>query len=343
MKSKHILKILIPLLLIGVVVLLLSTAQLTPNEEMSAMKIGVVIYRSDDTFVGNMMDSLRRISSEYEQETGVRINLNIVDSQESQSLQNDQVGRLLSLGYDVLCVNLVDRTDAARIITHAMNADIPVVFFNREPVQSDLKKWDQLYYVGADARESAIMQASVIIDAYRADPNSIDFNHDGIIQYIMIEGESRHQDTVIRTEVSVQSLRDGGMQLEKLDGGIANWNRNQASALAEQYFTQYGDQIELMICNNDDMALGVADAIERMGLEFSNIVGIDATPQGREAVDEGKLLGTVSIGYEGQAQAIFDIASALVLGTDVGAKHEIREDRSVRVPQYVYVQGDGEK
>lgn len=335
MKRKELWKILLPVtavILAGLAVLLFEMKK--PDQD-DTIKIGVTVYKND-TFVSNMMTSLKHIVGEYEQETGVRINLNIMDAQGSQATQNDQVSRFISLGYNVLCVNPVDRTDAARMINQAMNANIPVVFFNREPVQSDLKKWDKLYYVGADAQESAKMQASIVIDAYQKTPEKIDKNGDGVVQYIMIEGESRHQDTVIRTEVSVQTLKESGMKLEKLDGGIANWDRNQASALADQYFSLYGDQIELIICNNDDMALGVCDAVERLGRSFSNIVGIDATPQGIEAVDAGKMLGTVSIGYDSQAQAIFEIAWALANGEDVTRKYPVREDQSVRVPQYIY-------
>lgn len=336
MKKSNLLKIVLPLLFITVAGILLSTSSRKAEPLDDTIKIATLIYNGDDTFVGNMMTSLKSIAAQFEQDTGARINLNILDCKESQAIQNDLVTRCISLDYDVLCVNLVDRTDAARIIDQAMNANIPVVFFNREPVQSDLKKWDKLYYVGADAQESAVLEASIIINAYRDDPTSIDKNQDGVIQYVILEGESRHQDTVIRTEVSVQTLKDSGMQLEKLDGGIANWSRNQAAALAEKYFNQYGGQIELMLCNNDDMALGVADTVERLGLDFHNIVGIDATPPGMEAVDAGKMLGTVSIGFEGQAQAIFDMAYALATGGDPAEKQTIREDRSVRVTQYVY-------
>ncbi len=336
MKNGSLYKVILAAICIVIAVVLLALSGMKDESVDDTLKIGVMVYSGDDTFISNMMNSLKRIAAEYEQETGTRINLNILDAKESQATQNDQVGRCIALGYDVLCVNLVDRTDAARVIYQAMDADIPVVFFNREPVQGDIQKWDRLCYVGADARESAVLEASIIVDAYKNDPASIDTNSDGVIQYVILEGESRHQDTVIRTEVSVQTLKDRGLKLEKLDGGIANWNRSQAAALAEQYFSIYGEQIELMLCNNDDMALGVVDTVDRMGLHFSNIVGIDATPPGMQAVDEGKMLGTVSIGYEGQANAIFDIACAMATGRDFSEKHPLRGDGSVRVQQYVY-------
>lgn len=180
----------------------------------------------------------------------------------------------------MLCVNLVDRTNAAPIIDKAMEADIPIVFFNREPVPEDMEKWDRLCYVGSDARQSAELEAQIILDLWEREPQALDRNGDGVIQYIMMEGERRHQDTVIRTEGTIQALRDGGLELERLDSGIANWDRTQAQALMAGYLDQYGGQVELVICNNDDMALGVADAVEEANLDFHNIVGIDGTAAG---------------------------------------------------------------
>ena len=87
----------------------------------------------------------------------------------NQNTQNSQVERLISLGCDALCVNIVDRSAASIIIDKAMDAGIPVVFFNREPVEEDMNRWEKLYYVGADAKESAVLQGQILVDAYKKD------------------------------------------------------------------------------------------------------------------------------------------------------------------------------
>lgn len=318
----------------GLFPLLISPAD---KKDSPVIKIGACIYRGDDTFISNMMDSLTQLCEEYEEKNNTQINLSIYDGQNSQSIQNDQVERLIALNYDVLCINLVDRTSAAFIINMAMEADVPIVFFNREPVQEDLKKWDKLYYVGTDAQLNGKMEGQIVVDAYNSSPSSIDRNGDGILQYVMIEGEMRHQDSVLRTEGSVQAIRDAGIQVEKIDGGIANWERSQGAALAEEYFEKYGEEIELIICNNDDMALGVIDTVERLGLEFNNIVGIDGTPQGLEAVEKGRMLGTVVIDYGRQAQMILDIAYSLATGSDPRDTMSIGRDKAIRAPMYTIV------
>ena len=287
------------------------------SEKKHAIRIGVSLYRADDTFIGNIRSELEKRAKEYEQETGIKVTLDIQDAKGNQYVQNKQVERFISLGCDTLCVNPVDRTTSSGIIDAAAAADIPVVFFNRQPVEEDMDRWDRLYYVGADAKESAVLEAEIVADQYEKDPASLDKNGDGVISYVLLEGESNHQDSLIRTEWSVQTLKDRGVPIEKITGGIANWERSQASALMEQWLELYPDTIELVLSNNDDMALGAIDALDRAGGKKIRVVGIDGTTQGQDAVQSGKMLGTVSSDKTGYATAIFTIAAAAGMGEPI--------------------------
>ncbi|MCI8661314.1 MAG: galactose ABC transporter substrate-binding protein [Lachnospiraceae bacterium] len=307
------------------------------EEEKTSIRIGVSLYRGDDTFINNIRSELENCAKEYEQRHGVKVALDIQDAKGSQNVQNNQVERFISLGYDVMCINPVDRTAASAMIDKAMTAQIPVVFFNRQPVEEDMNRWDQLYYVGAAARESAVLQGNIVVDEYRKDPKSLDRNGDGVVSYVLLEGESSHQDSLIRTEWSIQTLKDGGVPIEKITGGIANWERSQASALMEQWLDQYPDKIELVVCNNDDMALGAIDALERAGIDKIKLVGIDATTPGQEAVRTGKLLGTVSADKEQYAGAIFSIAAAKALGKPVSEELSLEEDKYYWSPQEIMI------
>lgn len=240
-------------------------------EEKKSIRIGVSLYRGDDTFLNNIRGELERCAKDFEQEKGVKVTLDIQDARGNQNTQNDQVERFLALGCDVLCINPVDRTAASVLIDKAMAAQTPVIFFNRQPVEEDMDRWDRIFYVGAEAKSSAVLQGSIVVDGYRKNPEKLDLNGDGVVSYVLLEGESSHQDSLIRTEWSVQTLKDGGVPIEKLTGGIANWERSQASALMEQWLEKYPGRIELVICNNDDMALGAIDAMERAGMELSLI------------------------------------------------------------------------
>ena len=297
------------------------------SEKKHAIRIGVSLYRADDTFIGNIRSELEKRAKEYEQETGIKVTLDIQDAKGNQYVQNKQVERFISLGCDTLCVNPVDRTTSSGIIDAAAAADIPVVFFNRQPVEEDMDRWDRLYYVGADAKESAVLEAEIVADQYEKDPASLDKNGDGVISYVLLEGESNHQDSLIRTEWSVQTLKDRGVPIEKITGGIANWERSQASALMEQWLELYPDTIELVLSNNDDMALGAIDALDRAGGKKISVVGIDGTTQGQDAVQSGKMLGTVSSDKTGYANAIFTIAAAVGMGEPIPSKITLDEGK----------------
>ena len=311
---------------------LTGCARLEKEEETKSIRIGVSLYRGDDTFINNIRGELEKRAKEYEQEYGVKVTLDIQDAKGSQNTQNDQVERFLSLGCDVLCINPVDRTAASGIIDKAMAAETPVIFFNREPVNEDMERWDQLYYVGAEAKESAVLQGSIVVERYREDPDSLDLNGDGVISYVLLEGESSHQDSLIRTEWSVQTLKDADIPIEKITGGIANWERSQASALMEQWLEKYSGAIELVICNNDDMALGAIDAMEREEVSGISVVGIDGTAPGLEAVENGKLMGTVACDLEDYAGAVFGIAVDKAMGQDIRPEIELEDGKYHRCP-----------
>lgn len=308
------------------------------EEETSSIRIGVGLYRGDDTFINNIRQELEACAKDYEQETGIKVRLDIQDAKGSQYTQNDQVERFIALECDALCINLVDRTAASSIIDKAMAGNVPVVFFNRQPVEEDMNRWDQLYYVAAAAKESAVLQGQIIAECYREDPEKLDRNQDGVVSYVLLEGESSHQDSLIRTEWSIRTLKDAGVPIERITGGIANWERSQASALMEQWLKEYPDTIELVISNNDDMALGAIDAMDRAGVSGIQVVGIDGTTPGLQAVEEGKMMGTVSSDKEAYARAILEIAAAKALGEELPENMELTDGKYYSSPQKIIVE-----
>lgn len=296
-----------------------------------AIYIGVTYYDQSDIFLNELLDCFKEEIREMETEDK-KVNVTIQGAGGSQKTQNDQVKELIDGGCNVLCVNLVDRTDPSEIIDLARDYDIPLIFFNREPVAEDMQQWDNLYYVGADAKESGTMQGEIAADVIKKNPQ-IDRNKDGKIQYVVLEGEPGHQDTIIRTENAVEALKENGIELEKLSYGLANWNRAQAENRMSQMISQYQTKIELVLANNDEMALGAIDAYEKLNYTESTLplfFGIDGTDVGLKAVRESKLDGTVYNDKEGQAEAMAKLAEALVTG-------EGMEEISFENERYVYL------
>lgn len=323
------------ILVIVLVVGCISMMSRVASPKKNVIKIGLCLYRFDDTFISNVRQEIEEYAKEYEKEHDIKINLEVVDARDNQNTQNHQVERFVSLDYDVLLINVVDRFAASNMIETAVGANIPIVFFNRKPVDDDLNRADNIYYVGAGPKAAGIEQAKIIINAYNENPHSIDIDGDGVINYVLLEGEPSHQDSLVRTEWVIKTLQENNIPINKLSGAIGNWERAQGSALMEDFLNKYSN-IDLVISNNDDMGLGAIDAIERANnITGIKVVGIDGTKEALEAINEGKLLGTIESDKKEYAKAVVEIAMHSIgksdLPDDVNAK--LMENRTYDVEQ----------
>lgn len=302
------------------------------NPAQKPFKIGISLYKGDDEFISEMGNEFETEVKQLEEEFGRKISLKIVDAKNNQATQNAQVDNFIRNDYDAIAINMVDRTVAANIIDKVKQSGIPLVFFNREPVSNDMYQWSNTYYVGASPQESGEMQGQIVVDAYTENPDSIDINKDGKISYVMLEGEETHQDSLIRSEFSIKQIVDSGIKVEKLTRGVGTWLRQPGYELMKQWLQTYGSEIELVISNNDAMALGAIEAIQEANMAHPpKVVGIDGTKEGLEAVDAGKMLGTVINDGLGQAQAI--LSASYVAGSDLDKREYLPDMQN----QYIWV------
>ena len=222
------------------------------------LRVGVVTYTQDDPFINALADKLKENLKSMETED-MKITVSVKNGNDDQQDQNDIVEEMIDAGCDVLCVNLVDRTAPSRIIRLAKQNDIPIIFFNREPVWEDLMQWEDLYYVGCDAEQSGVMQGEIAADYIKNHPE-VDKNQDGEIQYVLLEGEAGHQDAISRTDFSVKTLIEKEVNLEKLSYQFADWNRGQAENRMNRLISQYkaGEMQGTVYNDKEDQALQIA-------------------------------------------------------------------------------------
>lgn len=268
--------------------------------------IGVVVASFDDTWRTSLRNELYEMAKDNAE-------MDIWSSDNSQDTQNKKIDALIANKVNVLAVNLVDKSAAAPIIEKAKEANIPLIFFNVPPSDEDLKLWDKVYYVGAKGEQSGIMQGQMLANYFKNNPPK-----DGVINYVMIKGPDGHPDAASRSKYSVKSLEDSGFKVEKLSEGIASWERENAQEIMKNFISTYGDNIDCVIANNDDMALGSIDALKEKGYfkdkKFIPVVGVDGNNSTISFLKEGTLLGTVLNDAIGQGKAIFNLAAVLSSG-----------------------------
>jgi methyl-galactoside transport system substrate-binding protein len=271
--------------------------------------IGVAVFRFDNEYLSLIREAINNAAA------AKGATVDIVDGQNSQPAQNEQIDLFISKNLPAIAVNQVDRELANVTLEKAKAADIPVVFFNKEPLPEVLSTWDKAYYIGAKAEESGQMQGQLVLDYWAANPTA-DKNGDGIIQYVMLSGPADHQDAQIRTEQSIKFINDAGVQTEALAEQIGDWNRPLAVEQMNAIYAQHGDAIEFVLANNDNMAIGAVEALKANGYfgdtgKFMPVVGVDATEPALESMRAGELLGTVLNDAVNQGTATFNLACVL--------------------------------
>ena len=274
--------------------------------DLSQMKVGVCIYRFSD----NYMTLFRRELESYLLKQGFsKENILILDSADSEIVQDRHVRTFIEEGVNALIVNPVDPTDVKTITNLAVEADIPLVYINREPDGDEEVRWEEggwnVTYVGCDARQSGTIQGKIIADL---GIENIDKKNDGVFQYIMIEGDPGNADTQFRTEYCIKALTDAGLESECLFKGFGNWERGVAEERVAEAIQSFPNA-EVIFCNNDAMALGALSAVEKAGIRAGKevkIVGVDALTDVLIAVLEGQMAGTVFNNYVDQAHFTAD-------------------------------------
>ena len=295
-----------------------TAAAAVGDVDLSDKKVGISIYQFNDNFMTLYREELVRYLTE---DLGFAAeNVVVQDGKGDQAEQTNQIQNFITQQYDVLILNLVQASSAPDVTDMCHAAGIPVVYINREPDVAEEERWAAegiaATYVGCDARQSGTYQGEEILET----ATKGDINGDGVVSYIMIQGDPENVDAQYRTEYSVKALTDAGMEVNELLIQRGDWDQAKAQQIAQDALTQFGDQIEVVFCNNDAMALGALQAIEAAGRTVNEdiyLVGVDALTEAVQNVIDGKQTGTVFNDHFSQAQSAGDIAVQMLAGEAV--------------------------
>ena len=301
------------------------------------LKVGVLIYKYDDTYISTVRQALEKEAE------GMDVELLMNDAKGDQAQQNDQLDILIEKDVDALIVNIVDIGAAESVIEKAKSAEIPVVFFNREPDAAIIKSYDKARFVGTKPEEAGIIQGEIMAEIWEA--GEFDRNGDDTIQYVMLKGDADNPEAIARTEYSIKTLNDKGIKTEELGLQVANWDTDKANQAVEAWLAKDGDKIEYVIANNDGMASGAISALQNAGYnkgeadKFIPVFGVDATDEAKDLIDKEFMSATVKQDGEAMAKAV--LAMAMNAGQDKdfvdGTDYEYDETEvSVRIPYQAY-------
>ena len=310
--------------------------------EAGDLKVAVFYYNFTDTYIASVRAALDA------QLDAAGVEYQNFDSNSNQATQNDLVNTAINDGYNLLVVNLVTSgsEDSAEEIIAAANG-VPVIFFNRA-IEGDgnegkvLNAHDDICFIGTDAPEAGHLQGKMIGDYLLEHYDEVDLNGDGVISYAMMKGDEANVEAIYRTQYGQEDAdavleAAGKPALEYFDSSNAskyqvdangNWSAAAAKEFMDTNLAQFneanGNMIELVICNNDNMAEGSISSLEEAGYNTGEadatvipVFGVDATEAAQALISAGKMTGTVKQDAEGMAKAICETAVAIGGGSSV--------------------------
>ena len=304
-----------------------ATAGDSTSGTSSGFDATVLYYAYSDTYISSVRTAL---DADLE---AAGITYTDYDSNNSQTTQNEYIDTAISNGTDLLIVNMVTSgsSDTANsICDKAEAAGIPVIFFNRA-VEEDanagavLGTRQNIAFVGTDAPEAGHMQGSMIGNYLIENYDAVDLNGDGTISYAMFMGDASNVEAIYRTQYSVEDANailteNGKPELSYFDATNENkyqldmtgaWSAQAAMEYMQTNLASYneanGNMIELIICNNDNMAEGCITALQAAGYNNGEgtttipVFGVDATDSAQQLIAAGTMTGTIKQDAEGMA------------------------------------------
>ena len=322
-------------------------------------EISVLYYTYSDTYISSVRSELDKLFRDM----GVRYNN--YDAGGNQTTQTEQVDTAIAKGSSMLVVNIVDTgsDDAAKnIISKAKAANIPIIFFNRSVSEDVIKSYDKCVFVGTDYEMAGHLQGEMIGKYVLENYDKLDINGDGKISYVMFKGQQGNAEAEARTKYGAEDasriLTNAGKSAlvfydsKNTSKYLVDQNGTWSNAAANDhmktilsgYSEKNGNMVELVIANNDEMALGAIAALEEAGYNKSGgrtipVFGIDATEAAKAKIKSGAMTGTVKQDGAGMAAAILKISENYMAGVD--ALSGIDEDSRVgtwrvNIPYSVY-------
>ncbi|MGA0555574.1 sugar ABC transporter substrate-binding protein [Larkinella sp. VNQ87] len=259
-----------------------SSGEKTGESGGKKLTVGVTMLSMQNEFIVNVSDEIEKKAKESD------VELITVDAERSALKQIEQVESFIAQGVDAIIMNPCEVEASSPAVTKALAANIPIINVNSETTAKPSA------FVGSDDVESARIAMKFIADKLGGKGN-----------IVMMHGYMG-QAAQIKREQGAREILKQYPGLKLIAHQTAEWDRAKAMSLMENWIQSYGNTINAVFAQNDEMGLGAVKALTDAGLKDKVIVvSIDAIPDALQAVQKGTLDATVFQNAEQQgAQAI---------------------------------------
>lgn len=281
----------------------------------ASINVGVILFSLDNAIMRQFKQELENLQKEQQ------IKVSVFDAKNNVSIQNEILDSLLKSKPDLIISLIADpREDSIRdFILKVRPYNIPLILFGVAPeiAKKVSNDYNKVAFVLPDSQKAGEVQGEIIRDFWK-NKSIIDKNGDGILQYVLVSGPKSSMIANQRTQASISTIENSGIKTEKLQSVVTNWTREIAKSGIENIFLTYGSKIEAIIANNDDLAIGTVEALQKYGYNIGDnskiipVFGIDGSVEAKELIDKGIISGTVIEDLKELSEELYAIGINLI-------------------------------
>lgn len=245
-----------------------SSSKEVTKKAAKDLKLGVSISTTNNPYFVAMKDGLDKFAGEK------KVSLKVADAQDDAARQADDIQNFISQNVDAILINPVDSKAVVSSIKAANSANIPVILIDRGSEGGDV-----LTTVASDNVEAGKMAAEFVVKELGEKAKAFELSG--------VPGASA---TVDRGKGFNKIAK---AKLDVLSSQSANFDRAKALNTAQNMIQGHKD-VQVIFAQNDEMALGAAQAVKSAGLKDILIVGIDGQPDAHDAIKNGDITATIA-------------------------------------------------
>ncbi len=296
----------------------ISASQTLSNSSGKPINVAVLLYSFDDLF----MSRLKQSFEDFQKENSDKVKFTFYDGENNIAIQEQTIASVIQNGVDLIMANLADVNERSveNVISRVKQKNVPIVILDVNPqiVSKVSKEYNKAAYILANSDEAGMAEGKILVDLWNTNKAVLDKNNDGILQYILLQGDAANPVSIERTKYVISTLNDSGIKTQQLELINAIWLKELAKSAMESLFLKYGGKIEAIISNNDAMAIGAIEALQEYGYNKDDktkniaVVGIDGLPEAKKLVDKGFMTGTVVQDPKVLAEVFYNVGMNLV-------------------------------
>lgn len=272
-----------------------TTTGETASADCSNLTIGVTPY-GQSSFITQGQEGMEAYAKAN------NIQLNWTSAENDIATQAGQIDTFINQGVDAIIIAPVGADSLGAQLQAASDAGIPVVAVN------------------TTLNNDELITSSVLPDDVAAGAQEMQQMADhlgGKGNIVVLQGPLGSSPELDRTE-GINSVLAKYPDIKVLAMETGNWSRVEAANQMANWLTSFGGQIDGIVSENDDMAIGAIQAMKEAAISpLLPVVGIDGIEDGLRAVEAGEMIGSSLQHGRIELAAGLAVAQKIACGEDV--------------------------